>query len=507
MAPPMGNAQGQGSGDSEIVYLVLVVVAVIAIGWFASAWAREINLLFAGLCWPILDVFAGLGHLVDGFFAATGGAGARLPLIDLLWRTPMAIVDSLVTRDVAALTPDQRDMMVAVAVRRLGLLASGVFVLIAIRAEDWHVDENRKALNSLAEQIWRQTERHKSSRHMRRRTKLFDARDVDRRYVEEGARKADVEIAAIGVAGAMKPSRPQVAPPTNWASAMRPEEWLMAKGVTSTFDLQGDREELISATESALADQLTRPWLGFAALTPTRRALAGAFCCYFGFDRNRGEALLEDLCHLFSVAPEMIDRRGEPWVDMDAAILAEEGLSRRIDALFETMAAKEMEKALTRAHAYEETAFFAMLMMSRSTQEDMITELAAADTKAKYSGRGLLPTSQLVWLKEFDRGFYYALNTAGSNTPVVEAAGVFAHYQAERAFRIPLPIPYVWQAARAVVDDYLDLSPERVAKKAAIAERRRTLADKFELEMDQKFAVAHPQSEAGLIEAARGGAA
>lgn len=497
----------QASNDSELLWLILFVAAMIAFAWFASAWSREINLMFAGLCWPVLDVFAGLGHIVDGFFAATGGRGARLPVIDPLWRMPMAIVDSLASRDVAALTPDQRDVMVGVAVRRLGLIVSGVFFVIAMRAEDWHVDENRRALNTLQEQIQRQTERHKTSRHMRRRTKLFDARDVDRRHVEEGAKAAQKAIKNAAEAGAMTALRPEVTPPTNWASAMRPEEWLMAKGVTSTFDLQSGRDELIAATESALADQLTRPWLGFAALTPTRRALAGAFCCYFGFDRNRGEAMLEDLCHLFSVAPEIKDERGEPWVDMDAAILAEKGLSERIDAFFTTTAAIEMEKALTRAHAYEETAFFAMVSMSRSTQEDMITELAAADIGKKYSGRGLLPTAQFVWLKEFDRGFYYALNTVGSNTPVVEAAGVFAHYQAERAFRIPLPMPYVWQAARALVDDYLDLSPERVAKKTAIAERRRSLADKFGLEMDRKFMTADPQSDAALIEAARRGGA
>lgn len=480
MAPQ--PTQGSGGGDSEMIWLILAVVVIMVFFWLTDLWSRQINLLFAGLCWPILDLFAGMGRIADGVAAAIGMPGARAPFVDALWRSPLQIIDALAIRDVGALTPAQRAEMIKVATLRLGMFLSIGFAMLAMRAETWHVDENRRALNSLPEQIQRQTERHKASRHMRRRRKLLETPDVDRVYLNAAALAADEEMTKVGDIGALTPLRAPIAPPTPWASALKPEEWLIAMGITSSYQPADNRDQLMTAIESALADQMTQVWRGFAALTPTRRALAAAFCSYYGFDRDRGEALLNDLATLFSVAPETANAQGVPVVDMNKAIEAEDGLLKRIDAMFETSAAKEMEKTLFESHAFEETAFYAMLTMARSTQEDLVTEMAAADSGKKYSGRGLLPTAQFVWLKEFDRAFYLTLNTVGSNTPCVEAAGVMAHYLAERAFRIPLEIPTVWQAARAIVDDYLDLSPERVEKKRKSASMRRSLADEFDAE-------------------------
>ena len=63
---------------------------------------------------------------------------------------------------------------------------------------------------------------------------------------------------------------------------------------------------------------------------------------------------------------------------------------------------------------------------------------------------GVLATSEFVWLKPLDRRLWYVLNAVGRSTPVVEAAGVYAHWLAEKKLRRRLSTPVVAEAVDAL---------------------------------------------------------
>lgn len=63
---------------------------------------------------------------------------------------------------------------------------------------------------------------------------------------------------------------------------------------------------------------------------------------------------------------------------------------------------------------------------------------------------GVLATAEFVWLKPLDRRLWYVLNAVGRSTPVVEAAGVYAHWLAEKKLQRRLSTPVVAEAVDAL---------------------------------------------------------
>ncbi len=85
---------------------------------------------------------------------------------------------------------------------------------------------------------------------------------------------------------------------------------------------------------------------------------------------------------------------------------------------------------IIKMHAYEATVFTALYLYAR---ED-----------------GVFSTVDFLWLKPFDRKFWYFLNNVGRQTAFCEAAGVHAHFLAEKALRRPLGVPMVNEATKAL---------------------------------------------------------
>lgn len=63
---------------------------------------------------------------------------------------------------------------------------------------------------------------------------------------------------------------------------------------------------------------------------------------------------------------------------------------------------------------------------------------------------GVLATAEFLWLKPVDRRLWYILNSVGRQTPVVEVAGLFAHWLAEKKIQRPLRAPMVKEAVVAL---------------------------------------------------------
>jgi len=63
---------------------------------------------------------------------------------------------------------------------------------------------------------------------------------------------------------------------------------------------------------------------------------------------------------------------------------------------------------------------------------------------------GVLASAEFLWLKPVDRRLWYVLNNVGRRTAMVEIAGIFSHWQAEKQVRRALKTPMVKQAVDAL---------------------------------------------------------
>jgi len=88
-------------------------------------------------------------------------------------------------------------------------------------------------------------------------------------------------------------------------------------------------------------------------------------------------------------------------------------------------------------HAYVRTMMASLL------------EVARAD--------GVLATSEFLWLKPVDRKLWYTLNSVGRQTAVVEVAGVFAHWKAEKTLGRAMTTPMVKEAVTALQNSVEDI--------------------------------------------------
>lgn len=85
---------------------------------------------------------------------------------------------------------------------------------------------------------------------------------------------------------------------------------------------------------------------------------------------------------------------------------------------------------LEKRHAYTTTLMASLLEISRSD--------------------GVLATAEFLWLKPVDRRLWYVLNTVGRQSAVVEVAGSFSHWQAEKKVGRALKTPMIKGAVDAL---------------------------------------------------------
>ncbi|MBS0351351.1 MAG: type IVB secretion system coupling complex protein DotM/IcmP, partial [Proteobacteria bacterium] len=90
-------------------------------------------------------------------------------------------------------------------------------------------------------------------------------------------------------------------------------------------------------------------------------------------------------------------------------------------------------KWLEKRHAYVGTLLASLLEMARID--------------------GVLASAEFLWLKPVDRKMWYMLNSVGRQTAVVEVAGLFGHWHAEKKLKRPLKNPMVREAVQALEDE------------------------------------------------------
>lgn len=229
--------------------------------------------------------------------------------------------------------------------------------------------------------------------------------------------------------------------PGPWMRPLAPQEWMEQHAIPWS-DNHCDHEHV----DSVLASQLRRRWRGLDSLTLSERAIVACLALFNDGQREETELLADHLSTVFAehAVATLSDREataGEPA--METAIRRGPSMVRRIDTILAGDAGSAVA-ALAEPHFWVETAMVAMWENARE-------------------GRGVLPSARFLWFKSVDRTLWYAINVAGGNARYVECAGIWSHYLAEKQLRSPLCIPHVRQARRALIHDYLDLHPARVA--------------------------------------------
>ena len=152
---------------------------------------------------------------------------------------------------------------------------------------------------------------------------------------------------------------------------------------------------------AVLQEQLGPVFSGFETLSPGRRALAVAFLAYAAGEKKECVAILD------AVAGSYTEKEGKAM----SLILERGDFAERLAKPWERHQAVLSEKSITRHISYELPWFMALLTLARR--------------------KGVLASSQFLWLRPLDRPLWYALSQCGGRAAWAEGFAAWAHYAAE----------------------------------------------------------------------------
>ncbi len=171
---------------------------------------------------------------------------------------------------------------------------------------------------------------------------------------------------------------------------------------------------------AVLTDQLGKPFEGYEGLSPCRRALSVAFLAYADGDKKDCVALLD------AVSLSYREETGQA----SCPLLEDGDFANKLKTQWEHHASVLNEKCLSIHAAYELPWFMALLYRARQ--------------------KGVLASSQFLWLRPLDRPLWYALNQCGGRAAWAEGFAPWAHYTAEEKERKTLTKPHVAPAVASL---------------------------------------------------------
>ena len=173
---------------------------------------------------------------------------------------------------------------------------------------------------------------------------------------------------------------------------------------------------------AVLTEQLGKPFEGYEGLSPCRRALAVAFLAYANGDKKGCVSMLD----MVSSSYNEIDGNA------DCPVLTDTAFEKRLKKAWARHKDVLSEKNMASHAAYELPWFMALLYRARQ--------------------KGVLASSQFLWLRPMDRLLWYALNQCGGRTAWVESLAPWAHYKAEEQVGQALTEPHVALAVTSLKD-------------------------------------------------------
>lgn len=206
----------------------------------------------------------------------------------------------------------------------------------------------------------------------------------------------------------------------SWAMALNPMEFakryrLLRENVPEKVEGQLKRESVVtvsliqSRATRIFTMQLGKEWKGVEKLPPHSKALYAAFAAKAARDSKASYEFLKGIA--------------DTWKNGEVNF---SGTNELLDKYQHNPHVAE----ITSKHAYEYTVLASLLQLARTD--------------------GVLPTSDFLWLKPMDRRLWFILNAVGRQTSSVEAAGIFAHWLAEKELGRKIRTPMVDQASVAL---------------------------------------------------------
>ena len=168
-------------------------------------------------------------------------------------------------------------------------------------------------------------------------------------------------------------------------------------------------------------EQLGRLFVGFDELSTGRKALASAFIAYASGNKN--ECL------------KILDAVSSSYTEQElpaCAVLDHNAFQNRLAKTWEKHSSILSEPLIIRHSAFELVWFMAMLTQARK--------------------KGVLASSQFLWLRPLDRPLWYALNQCGGRAAWAEGFASWAHYMAEEKAKQALQEPHILPAIASLRD-------------------------------------------------------
>ncbi|MEW5424601.1 hypothetical protein [Amorphus sp. 3PC139-8] len=450
--PAPSNPSRTNDDDPALIGLVLMMVAVVGFGFLLRYYAAPINLFVGAVSWIHVAPAALLAEILT---KTTIAPALGIPDA-MFWRRATLVWNYLNQGTFDTMSPTQRSAILSTAGFYAAILYAPIIAWLGVRARRYRVDEVHRGKLSLSQMIVEQTKHW----HTGRPARVIDPNylpdtnhDEIRAAFQKARSRVQRETPDLGLL--LQPESAPVRPPRTGRS-LRPEEWISSVGLLEDQDGDLPIEDLVEV----LSAQLVFPWKGFDQLRPYQRALCAIFAAMYdiGFPKSQRSPYGRDDANWLLDALGILFEKTGHRKGMDAAIAADAQVAERIDAILSSVAARRLQVNVAARHAWVATAMIGMLVNARK-------------------GRGVLATAQFNWLKYEDRPLWYALNWAGVEPSAVECAAVVAHYKAEVQFGFPIAHPTVWQAARALHDEYLDMTPERKKLRTERREASKSLSE------------------------------
>ena len=196
-----------------------------------------------------------------------------------------------------------------------------------------------------------------------------------------------------------------------FAESLAPEEFVAFNHIP----IQGREIDREAATR-AFTKQLGPRWQGWEKLPLHYQALAAAFAA-------KGARKRDDADNLLSEIAQTWDPKGGLQLSLP--------MKTRIRKILRDPKMGGEAAKIMAGHAFVVPGMFRLLLWARERG-------------------GVLASATFLWLRAVDRNLWYTLNDAGRRTFHPEAAGVAAHYFAEKFLRRPLMMPKVQAAVDAL---------------------------------------------------------
>lgn len=197
-----------------------------------------------------------------------------------------------------------------------------------------------------------------------------------------------------------------------WAMGMTPIEF--AKHYRLIH--RDDNEKIVFDAFKArmiFTEQLGDLWPGVENLLPHQKAIFAILATFINYKRDEAEAKMEEIAR--AITPRAL-KTGKISFNTQG-LLAKYGKTPAVEDI-------------TKRHAYTGTVFSEMLTQARTS--------------------GIVLNSLYLWLKPVDRKLWYILNNVGRKAVFSEAAGIHAHWLAEKRLGFPIEQPMIDEAVSAL---------------------------------------------------------